>query len=220
MTAPPNLGCTPPVLAGGGPKEKAVKKLNTAAAALAFVASALAAAPAQAAPPISSTPSDKTPHCVHDVSGRTPAVCYASFREAVRQATGGRVTDAPASARLAARDKGFEAKVNAAAEQSSLTGVDADTVISIEYMDRNEEGEDQIWKATRGCPDDNLDDVDHEISHVGWSDNQISSFHGYANCWVKHWQYASFHGASVGYNSAASYIGDPMENRTTSIQWS
>jgi hypothetical protein len=197
-----------------------VKNLYAAAAALAFVASALAAAPAQAAPAVSSAPSDKTPHCVHDVTGAKPTTCYSSFREAIRQATGGRVTDAPLNSRAAMNDKAFEAKLNAAAAQSSLTGLaDADTIISIEYMDRDYEGEDQIWQATRGCPDNNINDVDHEIGDVGWSDNQISSFRGYANCWVKHWQYENFTGASVGPYSARSYIGDAMENRTTSIQW-
>jgi hypothetical protein len=191
------------------------------------VGSALVAAPAHAA--------EKPRHCVVDVTGTRPMACYGSFREAIRQATGGRVTDAPESAAAAVRDDAFEAKVNAAGAESeraavaagsgrNATGtrasVQADVIISIEYMEEDFGGADQIWVANKGCPDDNLNDVDHEAATIGWAVNQITSFKGFSNCWVKHFENPSFGGASVGYHKSRAYIGDAMNDRTSSLRWS
>jgi hypothetical protein len=198
-----------------------LKKLYPIATALALLAVALFAAPAQAAAPaVSATPSAKTPHCVSDVTKVAPTVCYASFRDAVRNATGGRVSDAPASALAALRDPAFEAKVNAASAQTSRSGLAADTIISIEYTERDYGGLDQIWMASRGCPDDNLDDVDWSIDDVGWTEDLISSFHGYANCYVKHYENRNQGGASTPFQYARAYIGGPLDNRTSSLEWS
>jgi hypothetical protein len=199
-----------------------LKKFYPAVTALALLAVALIAAPAQASPlAVSPAQSAKTPHCVSDVTGVAPTVCYASFREAVRDATGGRVTDAPSSALAAMRDPAFEAKVNASSAQTSLSGLAAaDTIISIEYTQRDYLGLDQIWTASRGCPDNNLNDVDWAIDDVNWTEDLISSFHGYANCWVKHYENRNQGGASTPFQYARTYIGDPLENRTSSIEWS
>jgi hypothetical protein len=61
----------------------------------------------------------------------TPTACYGSFREAVRNATGGRVTDAPSSALAAMRDPAFEAKINAASAQTSRSGLAAADTIGL-----------------------------------------------------------------------------------------
>jgi len=199
-----------------------VKTINAtrvlaAVAALAVTGMALAASPAQAVEKRPAVPQRQ--HCVHDVSGRTPTACFDSFTEAISRATGGRVSDAPGSPRTAMRDVGFEAKLNAAAAQSSRVGISADTVISIEYMEPDFGGAAQIWSANDGC-NDTLNNVDHESSTVNWAVNQISSYRSYANCWVKHYENPGFGGASIGYLPTRSYIGDAMNDRTSSIRWS
>jgi hypothetical protein len=187
------------------------------AAALTTAGLALASGPAQAV--------EKRPavvryqHCVVDVSGQAATACFDSFTEAISQATGGRVTDAPTDPWAAATDAGLDATLNAAAERSSLIGTGADTVISIEYLDRNFDGGTQIWSAGGGC-NDTLNNVDHEAGDVTWVVNQISSWRSYANCWVKHYENPNFGGDSIGYLPTRSYIGDAMDDRTSSIRWS
>lgn len=181
------------------------------AAALAGAGSALAAGPAQAAP--------APRHCVVDVTGQAATACFTSFTAAIARATGGRVADAPGGALRAARDTGFDARLNAAAARSSLAGSAADTVISIEYLDADFDGGSQIWTANNGC-NDSLNNVDHEAASVGWTVNQISSYRSYANCWVTHYENPSFGGASIGYLPTRAYIGAALDNRTSSIRWS
>jgi hypothetical protein len=193
------------------------------ASGLAFPA--LATASANAAPV-----AHPARHCVTAVDGARQTTCYATFTEAIRQATGGRVTDAPASGAAAARDASFAAKVNAAGAGASqanalraAVGAPAasDTIISIEYLDRDkdEKGGQQIWTADKGCPDSNSNDVDHKAPDVGWTDNQISSFQGYTNCMVTHFDGKSYGGASIGPSWGKDYIGDAMNDRTSSLQW-
>jgi hypothetical protein len=199
-----------------------LRKLYPTATALALFAVALVAAPAHAsAAAASPIPSEKTPHCVSDVTGATPTTCYATFREAIRRATGGRIADAPASAPAAMRDKAFEARINAVAAQTSRSGLAAsDTIISIQYTQRDYLGLDQVWTASKGCPDNNLDDVDWAIDDVDWTEDLISSFHGYANCWVKHYENRNQGGASTPFQYARTYIGAALDDRTSSIEWS
>jgi hypothetical protein len=196
-------------------KSRAGRRLRglIALAALLIAGSALAATPAQARVP-------QRTHCVADVTGVRPQACYTTFAAAIRYATGGRVTDAPATAVEAVLDAAFGARLDAAGAASLRAGAQtSNVVISIEYVDSGFGGADQIWTANKGCPDNNLNDVDHSVTSVGWSEDQISSFKGYSNCWVTHFENRNFGGASIGPNSSMSYIGAAMDDRTSSIQW-
>lgn len=62
--------------------------------------------------------------------------------------------------------------------------------------------------------------IDSSLSNLGvWSD-RISSFQGYANCYVKLWENAGFVGASLGYYSGTSNVGSAMNDRASSARFS
>lgn len=197
-----------------------MKKINArlrvaaCTATLTIAGLALVGTPAQAAQAAEAP----ARHCVGNLVTKTNT-CFSSFTDAIRYATAGRVTDAPANAAAAMRDTGFEAKLNATTVGASRSSRVADTIISIEYPERDFGGDDQIWTASEGCPDNNIDDVDHEDSDMNGRVNVVSSYKSFVNCWVEHFENISFGGASVGPLPTRSYIGAAMDNRTSSIRW-
>jgi hypothetical protein len=58
------------------------------------------------------------------------------------------------------------------------------------------------------------------VGYVGnsWND-VISSSRGYNNCQLKHWEHANWEGRSTGWLSSASYLGDAMNDETSSLQF-
>jgi hypothetical protein len=204
-------------------------RLNRTLAGLILSASGLALATVATAPAHAAPAATPAKHCVTSVdTGRTS--CYATFTLAIRAATGGRVTDAPADPSDAADNSAFAAKLNAAGERAAQanvlraavgTAASSDTVISIEYLDRDkdETGGDQVWTASKGCPDSNGNDVDHSYGDVGWTDNKITSFQGYANCAVTHFDGYNSTGANIGPSFGMNYLGAAMDNRTSSLEW-
>jgi hypothetical protein len=99
----------------------------------------------------------------------------------------------------------------------------ADTVIGIEYEHRNYGGASlNVTVAPNGftCTT-TTSDVDASLSSMpsGWND-RVSSYRTYANCWAKHYQHSNFGGSSVGYAGSRTYIGDALNDRTSSIRWS
>lgn len=49
--------------------------------------------------------------------------------------------------------------------------------------------------------------------------DEISSFKVYANCRAKHFQNNGYEGVRTGWHVTSSYIGDVMNDRTSSIQY-
>jgi len=95
----------------------------------------------------------------------------------------------------------------------------AGTVIGIEFSDANYQG--ATYTITGGTCTSTTSDVDWQLSPLasGWND-VISSFHSYANCWTKLWENTGYWGASYGYVGDSSYVGNAMNDRASSIQWS
>jgi hypothetical protein len=153
-------------------------------------------------------------HCVTDVESLS-LECFSSFRAAIAAATGGQVQDAPEDAQAAALDDGFTADLN---QLSVVPQAEAEVVIGIEYEDPGFRGDSLIVKAPFGC--DGLPGADWQMSQVpsGWND-EISSYKVFSNCLVEHWQQPGFAGAHVGPSGDQSYIGDAMNDRTSSIRW-
>lgn len=190
--------------------------IATITTALGVAALTLAAAPTAAH-------AATRPNCVADLTGRTPTTCFATMTEAVAAATGGRLTDAPATGAEALRDAGFPARVDTA--NAFRTTAANDIVISIEYdlRDHDEDGGILIWKGDKECTT-RTTDVDYQISDYNVSApnwvNRISSFQTFGNCWAKHFENPNLGGASVGFEGTRAYIGAAMDNRTSSQQWS
>jgi hypothetical protein len=154
-------------------------------------------------------------HCVTNVATQS-SECFSSFPAAIAAATGGQVQDAPSDAHAAALDEGFTAKLNApaVAHRQALASV----VLGIEYEHSGYRGSSYIFYAPYGC--DSSADADWQRSPMpgGW-DNRVSSYRVYSNCVVDHWQNPGFTGRHTGLTGARSYIGDYMNDRTSSIRW-
>lgn len=64
-------------------------------------------------------------------------------------------------------------------------------------------------------------DVDLQTGSMpgGWND-VISSYKNFANCWTRHFQHNNFGGASIGYSDDSAFVGNAMNDQTSSIRWS
>jgi hypothetical protein len=51
-----------------------------------------------------------------------------------------------------------------------------------------------------------------------WND-RISSFQGFSNCQIRIYENANFTGATDGAFTATDYVGDAMNDRTTSVRY-
>ncbi|WP_242910625.1 beta/gamma crystallin family protein [Actinomadura terrae] len=186
-----------------------------AAAASAFLPwTAASAAP----PPGSGAASSPVRHCVVHLTESGRVSCYATFTEAINDATNGTIADAPENARSAVVDKGFNVRLNALATPKGRAAGIASTVIEISFEHKDFQGTSLTWEASSGCNDSN--DVEWQAASVsGWWNDQISSFRTYAKCQSDHWEDINFQGISTGYRNTTSYIGNAMNDRTSSIKW-
>ncbi|GAA4236140.1 hypothetical protein GCM10022254_45060 [Actinomadura meridiana] len=181
----------------------------TAVTALSMAVSPVAAGAAPS--PANSVP-QAGQHCVVHLASGGGMSCYDTFTEAIDDATGGKITNAPRDAAGAVASAAFNRRVDAAA------GRMADTVIEISYQHRDYQGATITWETSSGCDDSN--DVEWEIGSISGSWNErISSFRTYASCQGKHYEHRDYGGASTPYWGSHKYIGDAMNDRTSSIRW-
>lgn len=158
---------------------------------------------------------EKAQHCVVDVSApNSKPTCYDSFTTAIAKATKGRVTDAPANVRTAMNDP----KLNAQLNDTSFAPAGG-FVASIEWDGKARTGSTMTYTAPSGCTD-TLNDIDWVKPYVGdaWND-RISSYRGYSNCWVRHWENPDYWGIGMGFDSGRDDL-EYMDNATSSIEWS
>ncbi|WP_020388377.1 hypothetical protein [Kribbella catacumbae] len=170
-----------------------------------------------AAPPAAASVADDE---MAETSGETCVVnvqtkkqrCFDSFAQAVSHATAGKVRTGTKTARQAAADPAFERQINAIAATPA-----ASYVLSIEWLSGNFSGAQRVFTATGPC--DSSADLDWQLGYVGddWND-RITSFRGYSNCLVKHWEHKDFRGLSTGLQSESSNLGI-LDNRTSALQW-
>jgi len=189
------------------------------AAALSVVVSPMAAS---AGPSPSATTSNVPPpgkSCVVHLAAGGTMSCYNTFTKAIADATGGKITDAPLNAATAVASKDFNDRINALAQvKSQPAAADAQVVIEISYQYRDYTGDDLIWGTSSGCDADTGIEWQAGSMPTGWND-RISSFRTFSRCQSKHWENTNFQGASTGFWNSTSYIGDAMNNQTSSIKW-
>lgn len=164
----------------------------------------------------------KRPHCVvESVAQRqekappteidvAPARCFETFSDAIFAATDGRVRLAPS---VTART----------VDEQTLRGGDmnaplATFVIAIEYQHSNFGGATLTITSSVTC-----DGYSHSFPFssfpAGWNDI-ISSARAFSNCNNSyHYEHAGFGGAVINCGSSCSYIGNAMNDRTSSIFW-
>ncbi|MGA2929299.1 MAG: hypothetical protein ABSG43_25580 [Solirubrobacteraceae bacterium] len=183
-----------------------------------------------------------------DLSSQGGPTCYTSFRAAIAAATDGRVTDAPNNVATAMASRRLAAELNQTPSGDSISGTtpmktnqtsptssDSATsalrvaqtassssyVLGIEYVDANWQGSTFTWTGNHTCAS-TLSDIDYYVPSLvpyGWND-VISSFDSYSNCWTKLFENANFTGATYGFADSTSYVGDAMNDRASSIQFS
>jgi hypothetical protein len=160
---------------------------------------------------------------VVDLSEDT-TTCFDTFTAALAEATGGRIDDAPATADEASTDEQLDARIDAPFVGELTFGVEPkepvkEFVLSIEYAARDFGGSANIFTGSSGCTAAD-DTVDFSVAFVGndWNDI-ISSFRTFSGCRVKHYEHRDFGGASLPYQTTQDYIGDAMNDQTSSLQW-
>ncbi|GAA4239727.1 hypothetical protein GCM10022254_61100 [Actinomadura meridiana] len=165
--------------------------------------------PASAAPANAVTSAE---HCVlHTAAGGTMS-CYRTFTEAIADATGGRVANAPRDVAAAMADTGLDRRLNA------LGQAHRDAVVGIEYEDMDYGGASTIVEADGGCDDDDGIEVSAPYFEEFWND-RITSFKTYVQCQANHYQHIDYEGTRTGWLEDTANIGPVMNDRTSSIQW-
>ncbi|MEU8544145.1 hypothetical protein AB0C52_29825 [Streptomyces sp. NPDC048717] len=183
------------------------------------LAIASTSATVSAASAATSAPRAKTgAHCVAHVTSHT-TTCYDTFREAIADATDGRVTDAPEAPAKAAKDKGFITEINAPAGKRDArvaAGLQGGVVGAVVYWDWNYGGASWTMEIPEGCKDNGTWDW-------GWSDlggwnDGISSLIPANNCWVGLYSDIYYNGTNQLYTKSTPYVGDAMNDQASSIQ--
>jgi hypothetical protein len=154
-------------------------------------------APASGATPESATaaappPATAAPHCAL-VAGSTAAHCFGTYRAAVAYGTGGRVADAPVSARAAALDPAFARTMSAL---PAATAKAASVLLGTEYANANFGGASLSLFGAGRC--DNSSDADFRFASMpaGWND-RITSFRSFSNCAQQLFRNINFGGGSL-----------------------
>ncbi|MGP3975625.1 hypothetical protein ACTWQF_16765 [Streptomyces sp. 8N114] len=183
-----------------------------------LLAGAVTAPAAQAAPTGPAAPGEggQPRHCTLDLSTGAER-CYASFTEAVDHASGGRIDDAPASARTAVHDSRFRAEARSPAADGDRQ---ADSVIQGTFFDDPGFGGDSLTISGEGlCEKDGWVDYQHDLEDA-WK-NRISSVQPWGNCWVWLYPEPNLGGDRDGpFKENTSDIGALMNDRTQSIGFS
>jgi hypothetical protein len=170
--------------------------------------------------PASSAPAEEE-NCITAIDKEEATVeCFATFTEAVRVATGGSVTDAPATAAEALRDDAFMRRIGFNLEKTAQPPALLRYPIGIEYDGVNWTGPALLAHAPRPCTN-TIADVDYYATDMPWLwDDRVSSFKNANNCWTNHYRLALFRSTNTGYLNDRLVMPAPLNNHTRSIRWS
>ena len=90
-------------------------------------------------------------------------------------------------------------------------------LLSIEYEHKGFNGDTHYFYASASCVGHNWQNPN--LATIGWAE-KISASEGYSDCnKVKHWENTYYDGAVKTCYGSCSYIGDAMNDRTSSLQW-
>jgi len=100
---------------------------------------------------------------------------------------------------------------------SGNVGVLESVVHTIFYEHKNYGGSTLTSTGDYGC--DTNSDVDWQRSSLSsaW-DNEVSSWRGFSYCDTRIYDYSNFGGASYGVFASTAYVGDAMNDRTSSYK--
>jgi hypothetical protein len=179
--------------------------------ALAVLAAAVPLVLALAGPAAAVPPATAAGHCAL-VAGSTTARCFSTYRAAVAYGTGGRVTDAPLSARAAALDPSF-----ARAMSALPTATLASTLLGTEYANANFSGASLSLFGGGRCDDSSDADFRFPSLPTGWND-RISSFRSFSNCAQQLFRNTSFGGGALTIIiSSLAFVGSAANDQASSL---
>lgn len=203
-------------------------------AATLLVTGALAAPSAGAAAPddaASGTPSGTSArHCV--VNSATGAEsCFADFPDAIEAATGGQVTDTPASAKAAAGDQAFRTEMKrfnaptqstskSAKSAKSSTLAAAGSVVQGTFFDEVQFGGSSLTiTGTAPCVKDGWIEYQYDFPD-DWK-NRVSSVQPWADCWIWLYPEPNLTGDRDGpFDENTADVGSFMNDRAQSVGFS
>ncbi|MGI5350255.1 helix-turn-helix domain-containing protein [Streptomyces sp. CA-250714] len=134
--------------------------------------------------------------------------CFSTFREAIAASTHGRITNAPVSARKAARDGRL---IDRLREPTTAGG--QEVRLGILYQGRNYGGNAWVITGSSICKTGN--GRDHTLDLPGQENIGISSIVP-VNCWVELFTGAHQTGPRQEYHQATPHIGDVMDDQAES----
>lgn len=183
-----------------------------AAAALTTVAGALSIPSAQASP----AGEGPARHCVANSAGEQK--CFRSFTEAIDSASGGRIDDAPSSARAATHDAGLRAATEqlAASPKAQAAG---DVITGTFFHDQDFGGASLTVTSSGMCEKDGYVDYQHDFAD-DWKD-RISSVQPWGNCSLWLYPEPNLGGDRDGpFDENTADIGTLMNDRAQSVGFS
>jgi hypothetical protein len=96
-------------------------------------------------------------------------------------------------------------------------GVEATYLLGIDYESSPYSGDSKLWQASASCVGHNWQMS--TLVGTGWNE-RISSAQGWSSCDIfRHWENPGYDGAVRTRTPNCSYIGDAMNDRTSSLQW-
>ncbi|WP_241778530.1 hypothetical protein [Streptomyces sp. AcH 505] len=206
-------------------------------AATLLVTGALAAPSADAAAPDETASGTAARHCV--VNSATGAdSCFAAFPDAIEAATGGQVTDTPASAKAAAGDQSFRTEMkrfnaptrskqskqseseseSESAKSSTLAA--ADSVVQGTFFDEVQFGGSSLTiTGTAPCVKDGWIEYQYDFPD-DWK-NRVSSVQPWADCWIWLYPEPNLTGDRDGpFDENTADVGSFMNDRAQSVGFS
>ncbi len=168
-------------------------------------------AAAAASPPGAAAGPGAYQSCTYSTSTRVFA-CYATFRDAIAAISHGRVTDITDPTKVTEED--------ALRISTAGAGIQVDVLLGILYQHAQYGGATLVAHAASGC-DSNQDTWEYWYPSMpsGWN-NIISSFTGYSGCEIKIYDATNancFSGPCMGPLLGISYVGDTMNDKTSSV---
>lgn len=204
--------------------------LRLLVAGLGAVLPVLAFFPAPAgASPATGSPSAAPQHCAVEVtkgsSEPSKVKCFATLTEAIKFATRGAITNAPASVAGGANAAALDALLGGGHKTTGTAKAAAvSTIFGIEYDDANYgPGASLTFYGTVACTGPTTD-VDYQISlPTNWYD-RISSYQTFNNCYANHYYLQNYGGQATGYSGGLAVMptvgGINFNNNARSIRWS
>lgn len=163
--------------------------------------------------------------------------CFATFREAVERATGGRIKDAPNDASQVAKNKSFRDRLFAAPVQQGKRSPESEdpspkyvccndtagsgAVLSVEYEDIDFRGNTLTFRGGSGCDDSGGWEWGAPGlggNYVRGFNDEVSSFVGANRCQVRHYEHTNYGGNYMVPRNQFASMG-VWNDEASSIRW-